>query len=228
MNIIQIGILLQLIGTIFVILVAGVFLAPEITGRRVPNYIIRALTRFASRLQDLVPQQSIARIKKVSRKISRFVLLGLTLWLLVSLSTVFLASASYYGSTLLLALGVITGALGGLLIAWATFLPAFSLKATKQSGTWDKGKFTPTEEAYPIKISLLYRLKFAFLPFVAILLISYLWPLLLLVLLVFALAFVWRSVMQFLATQKAPRIIALFIGFGVLLAGLIIELISTF
>jgi len=227
MNVIQIGILLQLIGTIFVILVASIFLSPEIIGSRVPNYVVRALTRFASRLQHLMPEQFIMRIRELSLRILRFALLGLTYFILNILLVAFLAAAANYGSTLFLTLGVITGVLEFILVACVMLLPAFSLKATRQRGTWDKGRFTATEEAHPMKIS---RLRFArrlVFPALVLILFTYLWPFWLLALLILGLAFAWRSVMQFLATEKAPRIIALFIGFGVLLAGLIIEFIGT-
>ena len=59
MGITQIEILLQIIGTSVVVIVRGVFLAPEVIGPRVPTYITRILTEFASKLQNLVPEQHI-------------------------------------------------------------------------------------------------------------------------------------------------------------------------
>lgn len=220
----QIGILLQLSGTATIILVAGILLAPEIIGKEIPNYIIHALTRFASRLRDIIPQQSTARIKKTWQR----VMLGLTLWFLLNLSIVFLFAFAETGDTYTLVIGVLAAILLIILIAWVTLLPMFSLKATKQRGTWDKGKFTPTERVHSIKISFLQRLKFAGPSFVVIILSLSLWPFWLLALLIFTLAFTWCSVMRFLATEKAPRIIALLTGSAVLLSGLIIEFIDAF
>lgn len=220
-NTIQIGILLQLIGTVVVILIAGVFLSPEVLGKSIPNYVIRTLTKFASKLQKLAPQQFVTLIKKLPPPL----LGGLIIGLLVYTSIFFLVT--HYNNVLYV-LGAVMGFLAILIIAFFTLPPLFSLGAARlQSSIWDKGESTPTERAHPIKISLLRRLKFVVLSFGVVIVPTLLSPVLLLFLLDFALAFAWRSVMQFLANEKAPRMIALFIGLAVLLAGLIVELIGT-
>lgn len=219
MSITQIGILLQIIGTSVVVLVAGVFLAPEVIGPRVPIYITRILVEFASKLQNLVPEQFASRIERFTKG-----MLGLVVWLLIGLSTLFMVLATRMSNALFLVIGVITGVSTVFLLGWIISLPAFSLKAAKQSGTWDKGKFTPTEPTHPVDIGLSYRLKLALLLLTAILSSGLFWVVALLPLI---LSIIWRSVTQYLATEKAPRIIALFIGFIMLIAGLVLQFISS-
>ncbi len=223
MNLNQVGILLELSGTALVILVAGILLAPEIIGKRIPNYFIRFLTSFASRLRDLAPQQPITPIKKLSRPL----VVGAILWLLVCLSVFFLIS--HYDNIILRVFGAVAVLLAILVVAFLTLPPLFWLEAAKiQSSIWDDGKFAPKEEKHISNISLLHRLKYVYLSFSVIFAITLLWPLSLLISFGLSLALVWRSATQFLATEKAPRLIALFIGITILFAGLIIELIGTF
>lgn len=219
MSITQIGILLQIIGTAVVVLVAGVFLAPEVIGPRVPIYITRILVEFASKLQNLVPEQFASRIERFTKG-----MLGLVVWLLIGLSTLFMVLATRMSNALFLVIGVITGVSTVFLLGWIILLPAFSLKATKQSGTWGKGKFTPTELTHPVDIGLSYRLKLALFLLTAILSSGLFWVVALLPLI---LSIIWRSVTQYLATEKAPRIIVLFIGFMMLITGLVLQFISS-
>ena len=82
-----------------------------------------------------------------------------------------------------------------------------------------RASLPPTEPTYPIDIGLSYRLKLALLLLIAILSTGLFWVVTLLPLI---LSIIWRSVTQYLATEKAPRIIALFIGFMMLIAGLVL------
>jgi len=219
MSLMQIGVLLEIIGTLVITLVASVLLAPEIIGPRVPSKITHILKEFASKLYDLVPEQFASQIKGLKKGI-----IGPIFWLLVILSTFFIVLANRISNNLILIIGIIMGASAVFLFGWIISLPALSLKATIQRGTWNKGKFTPTQPPRTVQIGLLSRLRFAVLLLMAVLFTGLFW---IVALIPLTLSIIWRLVTQSLTSERAPRIIALLIGAMTLIAGLLLEFIGS-
>ncbi len=67
MNVMQIGILLEIIGTLIITFVAGLILAPEVIGSKIPTNITDTLKKVAYKLHNLVPEQVGSQIKGLKK-----------------------------------------------------------------------------------------------------------------------------------------------------------------
>jgi hypothetical protein len=217
MDVMQVGICLEIIGTFIGGIVVNVFLSPEFFRNKIP----KILSCFASKLLYFV-YKLLHRLKRGTTykdfsKGLKKVTVSPIFWLLVCLFILFIVFSIRMSNDLLLIIAVVTGIFTVFLFGWIVALPPISLiEAIKLEVR--KGGYT--KPIGWVKYTL-YLLAMVFWNGIFWIIPS----ILLMILMMIINALIW--VLQKLATEQAPKKVAIIIGFVMIIAGLSLELIQT-